>query len=83
MGALGYDGTMVTLQALKNAKAADSKDILDAIENTTDYKGVSGTITLKGMNGNPHKRAIVVRLDPDGQTFVKEYSWGDIYPGQK
>ena len=83
MGALGYDGTMVVLAALKRAAGVDSKSLIDAIENTENFKGVSGNITLKGMAGNPHKRALVVRLDKDGQTFVKAYEWGDIYPGQK
>ena len=83
MGALGYDGTMVVLEALKRAAKPDSKSIMTEIENTQDFPGVSGKITLKGMNGNPHKRALVVRLDPTGQTFVKAYEWGDIYPGQK
>lgn len=82
MGALGYDGTMLTLQSLKAAKAADSKDLMDAINNTENYKGVSGNITLKGMNGSPHKRALVVQLtsDPNApQKFVKAYEWDDVF----
>ena len=62
MAALGYDATMVVLDALKRAKGMDSKSLTDAIADTTDFKGVSGDITLKGENGNPPKRAIVVEV---------------------
>ncbi len=82
MGALGYDGTMLTLQSLKAAKSADSKDLMDALDNTENYKGVSGNITLKGMGGSPHKRALVVQLtnDPNApQKFVKAYEWDDVF----
>ena len=78
MGALGYDATMVTLDALKRAKTLDSKAMIDAIENTENFPGVSGKITLKGAGGNPAKRAIVVTLKKDGQEFAKAYEPEDI-----
>lgn len=79
MGPLGYDATMLTLEALKNAKGLDSKSLTEAIENITDFKGVSGDITMKGNNGNPPKRAIVVEVTkPDAtgqwQKFAKDYT---------
>ena len=80
MGALGYDGTMLVLDSLKTAKGPDSKDLIDAIDNTENFHGVSGDITLKGMDGNPHKRALMVELTPQGQVFRKAYEWTDIYP---
>lgn len=73
MGALAYDATLLMCDALKRAKALDSKGLRDAIADTTDFKGVSGVITLKGMDGNPPKRALVVQLGPDGQSFAKAY----------
>ncbi len=82
MGALGYDATMLTLQALKAAKVPDSKDVTDAIENTQNYKGVSGSITLKGMDGNPQKRALVIQLtgDPKApQKVIRPYEWADVF----
>jgi branched-chain amino acid transport system substrate-binding protein len=62
MGALGYDAMSLTLDALKRAKTKDSKGLLDALEDTTGFKGVSGEITLKGNHGNPPKKAIVVEV---------------------
>lgn len=83
MAALGYDATAVMLDALKRSKAADSKSLTEAIENTENYKAVSGDVTLKGMNGNPPKRAIVVEVTkPDAtgqwQKFAKDYVPGDL-----
>lgn len=62
MAALGYDAAMVLLQSLKQAKSPDSKSLIDALNNEDGYKGVSGDITLKGHNGNPPKRALVVEV---------------------
>ncbi|HVT13058.1 MAG TPA: ABC transporter substrate-binding protein [Fimbriimonadaceae bacterium] len=76
MGALGYDAMALTLDALKRAKTKDSKGLLEAIADTEGFKGVSGVITLKGMHGNPPKRALVVQLqnDPNNpQVFAKAY----------
>ncbi|MBX3119322.1 MAG: ABC transporter substrate-binding protein [Fimbriimonadaceae bacterium] len=80
MGALGYDATMLVLQSLKTAAATgtlDSKSLMAAIDNTENFPGVSGSITLKGKNGNPEKRALVVGLDPvsEKQVFKKAYDY--------
>lgn len=76
MGALGYDATKLALDALKRAKSKDAKGLLEAINDTVDFMAVSGKITLKGMHGDPPKRALVVQLtnDPNNpQTFAKAY----------
>jgi branched-chain amino acid transport system substrate-binding protein len=82
MGALGYDAMMVTCEALKNDKSNDSKGLILALNDVENYHGVSGDITLKGNNGNPPKRALVVQLSPgvggNGQKFVKAYEHSDI-----
>lgn len=89
MGALGYDAAMLTLDAIKRAVAANqgkditSKLIVDAIEATEGFKGVSGSITLKGQGGNPPKRALVVELDKEGQKFVKGYEYAEIMSAKK
>lgn len=78
MGALSYDATALTLDALKRAGKADSKSIIAALDATEKFPGVSGDITLKGNGGNPPKRAIVVEVTakgPDGwQKFAKDYT---------
>ena len=62
MGALGYDAMALTIDALKRAKSLDSKSLIAALEATEGFKGVSGEITLKGNNGNPPKKLIVVEV---------------------
>ncbi len=77
MGALAYDATMLACDALKRAKTKDAKGLQEAIADTVDFKGVSGSITLKGMHGNPPKRALVVTLTKDGQEFAKAYDFDE------
>ena len=74
MGALGYDAMAVTLDALKRAKSLDSKGLMAAIEDTSAFKGVSGSITLKGMNGNPPKKLIVVEVVPKTGNNWQKYA---------
>lgn len=62
MGALGYDAMALTLDGLKRAKAMNSKDLIEALENTEGFQGVSGEINLKGQKGSPAKKAIVVEV---------------------
>lgn len=74
MAALGYDAAMVVIDALKrigDAKKVDSKSLLDAIEATENLSGVTGKISLKGRNGNPPKRALVVEVRPLAEGFQK------------
>lgn len=87
MAALGYDATMLVCDALTRAKGLDSKDLIDALADTVNFPGVTGDITLKGMNGDPPKRAIVVQLDPsvggNGQKFAKAYEYSEVFGDQK
>jgi branched-chain amino acid transport system substrate-binding protein len=78
MGALAYDAAMLVFEALKKSTSLDSKALRDAIDNTEGFKGVSGEITLKGNEGDPPKRALVVKLTPKGQSFAKAYEPKDI-----
>ena len=77
MGALAYDATMLACDALKRAKTKDAAGLQAAIADTVDFKGVSGNITLKGKNGNPPKRALVVQLTKEGQVFAKAYDFNE------
>ncbi|MCE9559412.1 MAG: ABC transporter substrate-binding protein [Armatimonadetes bacterium] len=81
MGALGYDAMALTLDALKRSAKLNSKDLIAAIDATENFKGVSGNITLKGAEGNPKKRALVVEVRPlaEGfQVFKKAYEPDDL-----
>jgi len=81
MAALGYDGAALTLDAIKRAASKDTKGIIEALDNTENFAGVTGKITLKGQNGTPLKQALVVQVRPlsEGfQVFKKAYSPEDI-----
>jgi branched-chain amino acid transport system substrate-binding protein len=81
MAALGYDATKLMLDGLKRAASLDSKALIAAINDTENFAGVSGKITLKGANGNPQKRALVVevRSEKDGfQVFRKAYEADEV-----
>ncbi|MCA0360567.1 MAG: ABC transporter substrate-binding protein [Armatimonadetes bacterium] len=82
MAALGYDATMLMIDALKRMDAAkatmDSATLAKTISETVDFPGVSGKITLQGMNGDPEKRALVVQVTKTGQEFVKAYEPSEV-----
>ncbi|CAN5454113.1 ABC transporter substrate-binding protein [soil metagenome] len=82
MAALGYDAMKLMLDAVKRAgKDSDSKAIIAALNDTENFEGVSGNITLKGKNGNPDKRALVVEVRPAAegfQVFRKAYEPSDL-----
>ena len=77
MGALGYDGAKLMIDAIKRAMdkgGTKSRDITAAIEDTENFPGVSGTITLKGFAGNPSKSALIVKVTKTGFVFEKSYT---------
>jgi branched-chain amino acid transport system substrate-binding protein len=74
MGALGFDAANLMIDAMKRATSLKAKDIIAAIDATENFPGVSGSITLKGQNGNPSKPALVVKVTRDGFVFEKSYS---------
>lgn len=79
MGALGYDAINLVADAMKRSgKPEDSAAVRTAISETENFPGVSGVVTLKGMGGNPNKRALVVKLEKDGQVFEKAYEVTDV-----
>jgi branched-chain amino acid transport system substrate-binding protein len=78
MGALAYDAAKLMIDALKRAKSLDARSLSEALEGTEAFVGVSGDITLKGQGGNPPKRALVVELTKEGQTFRKAYEAADV-----
>lgn len=74
MGALGYDAMALTIDRLKQASAMNSKALIESLENTEGFKGVSGVINLKGQNGNPSKTAIVVEVTKKNGSNWQKYA---------
>ncbi|MFZ8934026.1 MAG: ABC transporter substrate-binding protein [Bacteriovoracaceae bacterium] len=71
MAALGYDGLLVLADAISRAKGLDSKSIKLAINNTSNFKGVTGTITLN-KNRDAQKSAVVLETTKTGNIFKQK-----------
>lgn len=52
--ALAYDAYMIAIQAMQNALSIDSEAIVDALKNTTNFRGISGNISFD-ETGDPKK----------------------------
>jgi branched-chain amino acid transport system substrate-binding protein len=76
LAALGYDAMKVLGDALKRAGGTDGAKLRDAIAQTKDYPGVTGTITINSER-NVDKPATVLELKPKERTFAYKET---IYP---
>ncbi|MDR2808402.1 MAG: ABC transporter substrate-binding protein [Spirochaetaceae bacterium] len=65
--ALGYDGYLVALDAIKRAGSTDRQKIRDAIAKTSGFEGAAGTVTLDA-NGDATKSAFIKTVQ--GGKFV-------------
>ena len=70
LAALGYDATLMIVDAIKRANSAEPQKIRDALAQTKNLKVVSGVITLDA-NHNPVKSAVVIEVK-DGKLVFKE-----------
>jgi branched-chain amino acid transport system substrate-binding protein len=78
MAALGYDAADLMIVALSQAEEMNSRSIQEAIENIENHRGVSGEFTFQGREGNPDKRALVVRVQPDQFEFVADFEYDEV-----
>ncbi|MEW6730583.1 MAG: ABC transporter substrate-binding protein [Acidobacteriota bacterium] len=62
LAALGYDAARILFEAIKKAGSTDSKAIRDAIAQTKDFKGVTGTITI-GPKRDAVKPAVIIAIE--------------------
>jgi len=67
LSALAYDSMYMLFAAIKTANSTDPVKVRDALEATTAFAGVSGTISFDEFH-NPIKSAIVVKLTDGLQT---------------
>lgn len=78
MAALGYDAAMLACDALKRADELSSAGMIKALDNTENFPGVSGTITLKGNHGDPIKDALIVEVTKEGFKAAKTYKPSEV-----
>lgn len=71
MAALGYDSVKFVVEAFAKAKYSTKPDALkSAINNTKNFNGVTGTISLD-KDRNATKSLVILRTDKDGGKFFK------------
>lgn len=78
MAALGYDGARILLAAIERAGSTDASRIRDALTQTRDFHGVTGTITIDQYR-NAIKPVVILRIE-NGQYHFVERIQPDIQP---
>ena len=73
LSVLGYDATMLAIDAIRRAGSTDGAKIREALAATQDYPAVTGAITFDA-NRNPTKNAVVLTVKNGTFTFVQDVS---------
>jgi branched-chain amino acid transport system substrate-binding protein len=68
--ALGYDAAKILADAIKRAGTTDSEKLKDAIQDTKDYPGVSGKITI-GQDRNAQKSAVIITIQDGAYKYFE------------
>lgn len=69
LGTLGYDATLLLLEALRTASSEKPEDVRDALTKLTNFQTVSGQITFDAF-GNPVKNAVILQYVDGEQQYV-------------
>ena len=75
LAALGYDAAMLLAEAMKRAQSLDGKDLAAAIAETTDFQGVTGTISINDKR-DAVKSAVILKMVNGQPTFVTQIEPG-------
>jgi branched-chain amino acid transport system substrate-binding protein len=69
--ATAYDAARIMFAAVRNAGSLDRRRIRDALADTINYKGVTGTITFD-RDRNAVKPIVIIRIEQGGLYAVQE-----------
>jgi len=70
---VAYDAVMLLADAIQRAGSTDREKIRDALENTKNFQGVTGSITLDS-NGDPVKPAVIMKIINGKAIYYKTIS---------
>ena len=70
LAALGYDGAEMLIAAIKTAGSTEPEKIRVALENTKDFQGVTGVITVDPLTHNPVKSAVILKIVDGKKTLL-------------
>ena len=71
LAALAYDAAYILADSLKRAGTADPQKLRDAIAQTKDFVGVTGTISINDLR-DADKTAVVLELKPETKQLIPE-----------
>ncbi len=71
LSVLGYDSTMLAIDAIRRAGSTDGDKIRAALAATKNYSAVTGSITFDAQR-NPTKSAVVLTVNKGKFTFVQD-----------
>jgi len=67
--ALGADAYFLVVDAIRRAGSTEGPKVRDALADTKDFKGVSGSITM-GPDGNPIKSIVINKVENGKFVYV-------------
>ena len=67
--ALGADAYFLLVDAINRAGSTDGAKVRDALADTKDFKGVSGSLTM-GPDGNPQKSMVINKVENGKFVYV-------------
>ncbi len=67
--ALGADAYFLLVNAIKRAGSTEGPKVREALSNTKDFKGVSGSLTM-GPDGNPIKSMVINKVENGKFVYV-------------
>ncbi|MDR3600191.1 MAG: ABC transporter substrate-binding protein [Desulfosporosinus sp.] len=70
LAALGYDAAEMLIEAIKTTGGTDPEKLRTALENTKDFQGVTGVITVDPKTHNPIKSAVIIKLVDGKKTLL-------------
>lgn len=70
--ALGYDSAYLLADAITRAKSADPAKVVEALNQTNGFEGVTGKISYKAGSRVPNKSVTVLTVKDGKFNFVKE-----------
>jgi len=73
LAALGFDSAMVLFDAIRRANSVEPAKLRDAIAQTKDFQGVTGSITLD-QKRNAIKPAVILRVQNSKLEYVESVS---------
>ncbi|HBW37129.1 ABC transporter substrate-binding protein [Desulfosporosinus sp. BICA1-9] len=70
LAALGYDAAKLLIAAIEKAGSTDPEKLRTALENTKDFNGVTGIITVDPATHNPVKSAVIIKMVDGKKTLL-------------